>query len=142
MFNNSFPYQVQGYGYNYMPQQIPQMQQQCHNNGATLQQPYTEQPISNIEYVNGIEGAKALILPPNSTKLVLDSDSKQFFIKTTDQTGRPSIKTYSYTDIESETKQNVVTDNFVTMDQFSSLFDDFKSLKTEFNKFKSQKKGE
>ena len=68
-FNNPYA-NVQNNQQAYQQQQ-PQMQ----NPQPTMQMQ------SNIEYVNGIEGAKALILPPNAQKIVLDSDNAFFYIR-------------------------------------------------------------
>ena len=79
-------------------QQMNAQQQQ--NMYAPQQAPMQMQ--SNIEYVNGIEGAKAFMLPPNAQKLLLDSDNPFFYIKTTDQQGKPVVKRFKYIDIDAE----------------------------------------
>ena len=73
-----------------------QQQMQMQNPQPTMQMQ------SNIEYVNGIEGAKAFILLPNSQKLLLDSDNAFFYIKTTDTQGKPSVRRFRYIDIDAE----------------------------------------
>lgn len=79
------PYQPgqanQGYfnspGYNYQPQ--PQSQ-------------------TNITFVNGIEGAKAFQLNPNSSFLMMDADNSKFYVKTSDSLGVAKITSYSFTE--------------------------------------------
>jgi hypothetical protein len=71
-------------------QQMNSQQQQQQNMYAHQQQTMPIQ--SNIEYVNGIEGAKAFMLPPNAKKLLLDSDNQYFYIKTTDNQGKPTVE--------------------------------------------------
>lgn len=120
--NNQQPYQ----------QQQPQMQSP---------QP-TMQMQSNIEYVNGIEGAKAFILPPNTQKLLLDSDNAFFYIKTTDTQGKPSVRRFRYIDVDAEQappKQDEPKVDYVTLDQFADLLQNFDDLKKEFEKMKSAK---
>ena len=102
---------------------------------------------SNIEYVNGIEGAKAFILPPNTQKLLLDSDNAFFYIKTTDMQGKPTVKRFRYIDVDSEQsqpKQEQPQVSYVTLEQFTDLLENFDALKKEFEKMKSakQKKSE
>jgi hypothetical protein len=80
-------------------QNFQQPQQQVPNPQAQPQTPLMQ---SNIEYVNGIEGAKAFILPPNTQKLLLDSDNPFFYIKTTDMQGKPTVKRFRYVDIDAE----------------------------------------
>lgn len=113
-------------------QQQPQMQ----NPQPTMQMQ------SNIEYVNGIEGAKAFILPPNAQKLLLDSDNTFFYIKTTDAQGKPSVRRFRYVDIDAEQsqpKQEQQKVSYVTLDQFTDLLENFDNLKKEFEKLKSAK---
>lgn len=121
--NNQQPYQ----------QQQPQMQ----NPQPTMQMQ------SNIEYVNGIEGAKAFILPPNTQKLLLDSDNPFFYIKTTDLQGKPTVRRFKYIDVDSEQKVEPKKEesniNFVSLDQFTQLLDDFNNLKDEFQRYKNTK---
>lgn len=98
---------------------------------------------SNIEYVNGIEGAKALILPPNSQKIVLDSDNTFFYIKTTDQQGKPTVKRFKYIDVDvQETpiqKEEKPTVDYVTLSQYSELIENFDELRKEIDKLKVSK---
>jgi hypothetical protein len=122
-------------------QNFPQPQQQV----QTPQQPQQQVPIqSNIEYVNGIEGAKALILPPNAQKIVLDSDNTFFYIKTTDMQGKPAVKRFKYIDVDAEQqakpqRQEQPQVDYVTLQQFTDLLQNFDDLKKEFEKLKSAK---
>lgn len=121
-------------------QNFPQPQQQVQ---SPQPQPQQQIPIqSNIEYVNGIEGAKAFILPPNAQKLLLDSDNTFFYIKTTDMQGKPSVKRFRYIDVDAEQnppKQEEPTTAYVTLEQFTDLLENFDNLKKEFEKLKSAK---
>lgn len=121
-------------------QNFPQPQQQTQNPQV---QPQPQVPIqSNIEYVNGIEGAKALILPPNAQKMLLDSDNPFFYIKTTDMQGKPTVKRFKYIDVDEEQKtekKDVPMVDYVTLDQFEELLDNFDNLRKEFDKMKSTK---
>lgn len=121
--NNQQPYQ----------QQQPQMQ----NPQPTMQMQ------SNIEYVNGIEGAKAFILPPNTQKLLLDSDNPFFYIKTTDMQGKPTVRRFKYIDIDAEKiepkQDEKPAEDYVSLQQFTELLNDFNDLKDEFQKYKNVK---
>lgn len=121
-------------------QNFPQPQQQVQNTQPQPQQQVVMQ--SNIEYVNGIEGAKALILPPNAQKMLLDSDNPFFYIKTTDMQGKPTVRRFKYTDVdaeESNEKKETPKIDYVTLEQFEELLDNFDTLKKEFDKMKSAK---
>ena len=124
--NNQQPYQ----------QQQPQMQSP---------QP-TMQMQSNIEYVNGIEGAKAFILPPNTQKLLLDSDNAFFYIKTTDTQGKPSVRRFRYIDIDAEQQAEMQKKEpqqpqplYVTIQQYQEVLDTLDTLRKELDKLKSAK---
>lgn len=110
MFNN-YGYGSPQYGHSVFPQQ---------------QMP----PRTNIEYVNGIEGAKAFPLPPNCKALLVDGDSKSFFIKTTDLEGKPTLERFSYMPYTTETTQKV---EYVTVAQFNELAAQFNHLSAQFN---------
>ena len=54
-------------------------------------------PVNNIIWVQGIEGAKAQQIQPNSSLLLLDSESDHFYMKVCDQYGIcMPIKTYKF----------------------------------------------
>lgn len=56
---------------------------------------------TNITFVNGIEGAKAFQMSPNSSALLMDSDNSKFYVKSTDSLGVAKISSYSFTEDES-----------------------------------------
>lgn len=128
-------------------QQMNTQQQQQQNMYAPQQQPVQMQ--SNIEYVNGIEGAKAFMLPPNAQRLLLDSDNAFFYIKTTDAQGKPTVKPYRYIDIEAEQQAQAKTQEqqanvqepplYVTIQQYQEVLDTLDSMRKELDKLKSAK---
>lgn len=115
-------------------QQQPQSVQQMYN--TQMQQRYTSPPETNIEYVNGIEGVKAIPLAPNSTRLVLDSDSKCFYIKRTDMEGRPTIEVHPYTDLETPQRPVEPKLAYVTVEQFNELKTELERLKSTLTEVK------
>lgn len=119
-----------------------QSQQNMYN---APQQPMPIQ--TNIEYVNGIEGAKAFMLPPNAQKLLLDSDNPFFYIKTTDQQGKPVVKRFKYIDVDAE-QQAQQQDNktqsqsnplYVTFEQYQDLMDMVDVMRKEIDTLKENK---
>ena len=52
-----------------------------------------------ISYVNGLIGAKAYSVPPNTTIFLMDSDAPYFYVKTSDRNGMCSIKTYEFKEV-------------------------------------------
>lgn len=101
-----------------------------------MQQPnfaYNQYPKSNGNYfyVNGVEGAKAfLISQPNTTTVLFDSDSADFFIKSTNMQGQATLKRFEY-------KEKPLNDNDNTKQNQPINMDDYVSKK-EFEAFKNQ----
>lgn len=103
--------------------------------GAMSQQPvspyfqpqYQRPSTSNIIWAQGDAGAKAHQLPPSSSAIILDSESKRFFIKTTDAAGIPSLKSYDFKESAEPCSQvNVVTPS---QEDISNLKSEIESMK-------------
>lgn len=119
------PYNAQNNGYAAPQQQYSNLYGQSQNatqnanNGITGQyQGQQQQPIQNIQpqqvqqpqmqmfggngiamsYVNGIEGAKAHIMPPNSEMWLIDSEGGFMYHKSTDYVGKAIVKPYTITE--------------------------------------------
>lgn len=61
--------------------------------------PTSESPTNNILWVNGIEGAKAYQLNPNSRAILLDSETEgKMYIKVCDNIGISSLRIFNYTE--------------------------------------------
>ena len=87
----------------------------------------------SIEYVNGLEGAKAYLIPPNSTKLLMDSDGDYFYIKTANPQGQANVKIYKYEEVlqgsspkETPTAKNV---KYATVEDIELLREEIEKLK-------------
>lgn len=69
--------------------------------------------------VNGIDGARAYQMRPNSTVALFDANDDYFFLKQTDGAGFPTIRTFKFE--EMFTTQMSETNNFVTREEFDAL---------------------
>lgn len=114
---------------NVMPQQaqVQQAQQVAQTNYLPL------------TFVNGIEGAKAFIVPANSTVFLKDSDSNVLFEKKADAQGKYTLIAYTLTQIKDinnigkelpqETQVNTISKEdlrgFVTIDDFKRFESNF-----------------
>lgn len=58
-----------------------------------------QQPMS-LTRVTGIEGARAYQMPPNSTAALFDGGQDIMYIKSTDGAGFPTIRTFSFQQVE------------------------------------------
>ena len=77
----------------------------------------TQAPMQTIQYVNGLESAKAYRMQPNSEVILMDSNNPVFYFKKADASGFTTIKVYEFHEVE-EKKADYVTkkefDNFVS----------------------------
>lgn len=120
--NNFNPYAQNPYAVQYQPQ----INQQ---NNQTMQQP-SQQPIQNnnsIIWVQGEAGAKSFLMTANTSLLLMDSEGDYFYIKTTDNTGMPTLRKFEYKETTNSTKTaenafktdfNVDMSNYITRDEF------------------------
>ena len=76
------------------------------NNFPYSYQPMYPRPMTNgINWVQGIEGAKAYQLSPNSNVILMDSENDgRFYIKVSDNVGMCTLRSFSYTEITSQPK--------------------------------------
>lgn len=93
------------YGYQnpYYPQPVPDNLAQY----RMMQQPAPPQPAqapaqqtgSGVLWVQGEEGAKAYLVAPGNSVLLMDSEGSRFYIKCTDQSGMPQpLRIFDYTE--------------------------------------------
>ena len=88
--------------------------------------PYTQsQGVStstnNIIWVQGIEGAKAWQLTPNSMVILLDSEAEgKMYIKVSDNIGMSSLRIFNYTEElpKSNNSENVTINNDLDLSQY------------------------
>lgn len=76
--------------------------------------------------VTGMDGAKAYSLPPNGRAALFDDTDDVVIIKTTDGAGFPSYRRARLDWIEEEPPQ--AGGDYITRDEFRSLFDELKGL--------------
>lgn len=97
---------------NYFPATYPSVQPQA------FPQPQAQiQPQNGVIWVQGIEGAKAHYVPAGSTALLMDSDGSYMYIKTADQSGMPTMRTFRYEEVTGEEKPQVDMSQYVTREE-------------------------
>ena len=97
-------------------------------------------PVNNIIWVQGIEGAKAQQIQPNSSLLLLDSESDHFYMKVCDQYGIcMPIKTYKFeeeipvaaaaplTTVGAPAAAQIDMSQYVTKEELTSILKELKS---------------
>ena len=86
---------------------------------------------NNIVWVQGIEGAKAWQLNPNSMIILLDSEIEgKMYIKVSDNIGMSTLRIFNYTE-ETPSVNNVTTNNDLDLSQYVTK-DELKNLIKEF----------
>lgn len=113
--------------YNYYPtyyqppmaDQLTQYRQQQYTMPQAAPQP---QP-SPILWVQGEEGAKAYMVAPGTSVLLMDSESSSFYIKSTDASGMPQpLRIFDYTERAANAKAPVIPSaDYVTREEFNAL---------------------
>ena len=81
-------------------------------------------PQSNgIHWVQGIEGAKAFQMLPNSNDILMDSENDGiFYIKVSDNIGMCSLRVFKYEEVQSNTTSKTPDmSNYVTKEEVASL---------------------
>ena len=126
---NYFPatYQPNYYGGMYNPQpQVPQI--------PTPAQAPQQQANNGLIWVQGESGAKSYLVAPNTTVLLMDSESNKFYLKSSDGSGMPQpLRVFEYAEKTGQQTQKAAPDvnpgEYVTKREF----DEFKmTLKSSF----------
>lgn len=134
----ALPY-TPGYGYNpYQFGQVNPLQPQM-DRLASMQAQFQQQqaqPVNQgILWVQGEAGAKSYLVAPNTSVLLLDSESEKFYIKTTDQAGMPTLRTFEYKEVTAGAapvaqKQPEINmdDKYVTRQEYNDLWGKYEEL--------------
>lgn len=110
---------------------IPQMQ--------TVPQPQVNQ---GLLWVSGEVGAKSYLVAPNSTVLLMDSDSSRFYLKSADNAGMPSLRIFEYSEVTNlpqnapqapNLDENVLNDKFVTREEYEGLKRQYENIMERLN---------
>lgn len=121
------PYQnqycAQQFAQSYTPVQVPQpnvtpMQQ--NNNG--------------LIWVQGEAGAKSYLVAPNTTVMLMDSESQRFFLKSSDASGMPQpLRVFEYSEKPVNAPKTVPIEQAIDYSSFAT--------KAEFDAFKDEING-
>jgi hypothetical protein len=64
--------------------------------GIGYSQLFSQRPQNNLLKVTGPESAKAYPIPPNSEVALFDAENPVFYVKTTDASGYPTLRTFRF----------------------------------------------
>lgn len=143
------------YGFNTLPNQMGQNQQNVQQWNNQWTNPYVRQPnqyyqnpapqpqqpqtdssqTSGINWVLGEEGAKAFLVAPGKTVFLMDREQPRFYIKSMDMSGVPTLQKFRFEEIiENETispaymTQNQNEPDYITRSEFDQRFQELRGL--------------
>lgn len=99
--------------------QMPQMQPM-----QSMQQTQNQQSSNGIIWVQGEEGAKAYMVAPGNSVLLMDSENSAFYIKSTDNSGMPMpLRIFDYVERNAKQQTQNIKPNveYVTRQEFDAL---------------------
>lgn len=77
---------------------------------------------NNLNWVQGEAGARAWLVAPNNTILLMDSENQRFYIKSADNAGMPSMRVFEYTEIGNQTPNNTtINAEYATKEDIAAL---------------------
>lgn len=83
---------------------------------------------SMINWVSGVEGAKAIQMMPNTAVVLMDSENEGiFYIKSCDNIGLSSLRTFMYEEIT----DNSESKDYVTRQEFDKIIIELKEKITK-----------
>lgn len=94
------------------------------------QNPFMQQNNNGLLWVQGEAGAKSWIVAPNQTVILMDSERDQFYIKSADASGMPTLKTYRYEALDAKRPE------YVTKEDFLELKNKLDAIETKLSKKK------
>lgn len=94
-----------------------------------FQNPYLQQrinpfyqPNNGITWVQGIEGAKAWQLSPNSNVILMDSENdERFYIKVSDNVGMCTLRIFDYKEVTSQPESHIDLSEYVKKSELETL---------------------
>lgn len=119
----------------YMPQVQPPMDRLAQLQAQQYQMPSMQQPPQTNQGLNWVQGeaaARSYLVAPNTTVLLMDSESQSFYLKSTDNSGMPlPLRIFDYTERAANVPQNApqatqsaqtnLDDKYVTREEYSRL---------------------
>lgn len=127
------------YPSNYQPQYQQNFQPMQQQAMAPQPMPSNPQPApqnnQGLIWVSGEVGAKSYLMAPNSTVMLMDSESETFYLKSTDTAGMPlPLRIFDYKERTQNVPQGSQTDSkslseqFVTREEYNALSSKYEEL--------------
>ncbi len=109
---------------------------------AQLQQQYQfpsppQQQNQGLLWVQGEAAARSFLVTPGSTVLLMDSDGDYFYLKSADNAGMPSLRTFAYKEVTGQqtipapVPAQDMSKLFVTREEYDKLVDIIRRMAEE-----------
>lgn len=128
-----------------MQDQLAQLRAAQYQATQPITQPTPAAPNSGIIWVQGEEGAKAYMVAPGNTVLLMDSDGTSFYLKSADNSGMPlPLRVFDYTERVTTPRAPVEAtitpaEEYATRKELSALESRADALAAELEALKSKK---
>lgn len=128
------PYQPMPQPY---PDRLTQLQNQYQQAVNVPQMAPAQQVNQGLLWVSGEVGAKSYLVAPNSTVLLMDSDSSRFYLKSADNAGMPSLRIFEYKEVTSAPQnapqasnldEKTLDGKYVTREEYEGLKRQYQSI--------------
>jgi len=97
-------------------------------NYQNFQNPYTTPQLNQYSYVNGVEGAKAFIVQPNQTMLLMDSNQPVCYMKQSNGIGQATIRYFKLVEISESDLVEPTNEKYVLKSDFDKLMSKIDAL--------------
>lgn len=131
--NTTPTYTQPSYSQRNWQQQYPVMNQQNYQ-----QQNQQQNNNSNMVWVQGEAGAKAYVLPNNTTLPLWDSEAQVIYIKSVDASGKPSMTILDYVDRNAPVQEEKEKDEYVTKTDLDLLNNKFEAVSEQIDSLNGQ----
>lgn len=104
-----------------------QPQQNNNWNQNNMQQAQPPQTNQGIIWVQGEAAARSYLVAPNSTVLLMDSETSRFYLKSANNAGMPSMQIFEYSEVTQSVPQALqsasedLDSKYVTREEYSRL---------------------
>lgn len=110
------------------------------NNMQQAQPPQTNQ---GIIWVQGEAAARSYLVAPNSTVLLMDSETSRFYLKSANNAGMPSMQIFEYSEVilnapqAAQSAPTNLDDKYVTREEYSRLQAKYAEIMDKLDSFQS-----
>jgi len=116
-YNGVYGMQAGPFGFRPSAQQNPYQQMMSPYQQNMASQVSMRPPENNVLQVNGRGGVDSYQLPPRSSVVLFDSNNDLFYMKTTDDGGYATVRTFAFSEVTGQSQST--TEDYVTRQEFT-----------------------